>query len=341
MLDRATDLPVSIDLENGFGAASPRAPPMPSGGPDFAGGRRGRLGLDRGLHPDYPNATTHAAERIAAAAELAHGLDAPFMLTARAENHIRGNPDLDDTITRLRAYEEAGADVLYAPGLESPHDIRTVCDAVSKPLNVLALPGMTLSEIAGAGARRVSVGGGLAWVAIRAMADAASRPAVTGAPRDLCPWTSPSTTGSPTEPPSRPDSSRSLTSLQPLLTTAATRHPGMNQRRRTTPRAQGIPRKGPSRTAARDRSFHAASRLTRWVVAGAVGLTALFTAAAAAAFSGHTATATGLTPGRVGDGTDAGGTGRGGAARQPWATQRPAGSAGPGERRRTGRERGS
>ena len=82
-------------------------------------------------------------------------------LTARAENHIRGNPDIDDTIARLRAFEEAGADVLYAPGLRSAEEIRSVCDAVSKPVNVLALRnGLTFAEIVKAGAQRVSVGGG-------------------------------------------------------------------------------------------------------------------------------------------------------------------------------------
>jgi 2-methylisocitrate lyase-like PEP mutase family enzyme len=82
----------------------------------------------------------------------------PFILTARAENHIRGNPDLDDTIARLQAYQAAGADVLYAPGLRTPTEISTVCDAVSKPVNDLALPGMSMAEIVEAGAMRVSVG---------------------------------------------------------------------------------------------------------------------------------------------------------------------------------------
>ncbi len=82
----------------------------------------------------------HAAERIAAAAEAAADLGFPFTLTARAENHIRGNPDLADTIARLQAFEEAGADVLYAPGLGSARDIRAVCEAVTKPVNVLGLP---------------------------------------------------------------------------------------------------------------------------------------------------------------------------------------------------------
>ena len=98
----------------------------------------------------------------------------PFTLTARAENHIRGNPDLADTIARLHAYEEAGADVLYAPGLGSSQDIRAVCEAVSKPVNVLALPHLSVAETFDAGARRVSVGGGLTWVAIEAMVRAAT-----------------------------------------------------------------------------------------------------------------------------------------------------------------------
>jgi 2-methylisocitrate lyase-like PEP mutase family enzyme len=114
-------------------------------------------------------------ERVAAAVEAARALDFPFTLTARAENHIRGNPDLEDTIARLRAFETAGADVLYAPGLETVEEIEAVCGAVSRPVNVLARPGLTFAEIAGAGAQRVSVGGGLTWVAVGALADAAQR----------------------------------------------------------------------------------------------------------------------------------------------------------------------
>jgi 2-methylisocitrate lyase-like PEP mutase family enzyme len=95
------------------------------------------------------------------------------MLTARAENHIRGNPDLEDTILRLQAFERAGAGVLYAPGLRSAEEIRAVCEAVSKPVNVLALPELSLAVIVAAGAQRVSVGGSLTWVAVKAMADAA------------------------------------------------------------------------------------------------------------------------------------------------------------------------
>ena len=114
-----------------------------------------------------------AAERVAAAAEAARSVGFPFTLTARAENHIRGNPDLADTIARLQAYEAAGADVLYAPGLRTTSEIREVCDAVTRPVNVLALGGLSLAEIADAGGQRISVGGGLTWVAVSAFADAA------------------------------------------------------------------------------------------------------------------------------------------------------------------------
>jgi 2-methylisocitrate lyase-like PEP mutase family enzyme len=102
------------------------------------------------------------------------------MLTARAENHIRGNPDLDGTIARLQAFEHAGADVLYAPGLRTADEIRTVCAAVTAPVNVLTLPGLSIAEVVDAGAQRVSVGGGLAWVAVQAMADAATALRDTG-----------------------------------------------------------------------------------------------------------------------------------------------------------------
>jgi 2-methylisocitrate lyase-like PEP mutase family enzyme len=118
-----------------------------------------------------------AVERIAAAAEAARAFEFPFTLTARAENHLRGNPNLDDTIARLTAYADAGADVLYAPGLVSAEEIKTVCDAVSKPVNVLAFSrlGLTFAEIAQAGAQRVSVGGGLTWAATDGLIEAAER----------------------------------------------------------------------------------------------------------------------------------------------------------------------
>jgi len=114
-----------------------------------------------------------AVERVAAAVEAARSLPFPFTLTARAENHIRGNPNLDDTILRLEAFETAGADVLYAPGLATVEEIGRVCAAVGKPVNVLARPSLTFDEIAGAGAQRVSVGGSLTWTAVDALVSAA------------------------------------------------------------------------------------------------------------------------------------------------------------------------
>lgn len=170
-LDRATELPVSFDLENGYGA-EPEAVALAIVRAAAAGAVGGSIeDYDPG---GYIYELGHAVERVTAAVEAARGVGFPFILTARAENHIRGRPDLADTIARLQAFEEAGADVLYAPGLRSVEEIRTVCDSVSKPVNVLALPGLTLAEITGAGAQRVSVGGGLTWVAIKAFADAAT-----------------------------------------------------------------------------------------------------------------------------------------------------------------------
>jgi 2-methylisocitrate lyase-like PEP mutase family enzyme len=171
-LDRATELPVSVDLENGYGE-SPEAAARAISRVAEAGAVGGSIedwDPTGGLY-DLP----HAVERVAAAAETARALDFPFTLTARAENHIRGNPDLDDTIARLRAYGEAGADVLYAPGLRTVDEIGTVCDAVEAPVNVLALGNLSLEDITGAGAQRVSVGGALTWVAVNAFADAARR----------------------------------------------------------------------------------------------------------------------------------------------------------------------
>ncbi len=169
-LDRASDLPVSVDLENGYGDSPESAA--------HAIARVAEAGAVGGSIEDYDPSgrlyeRSYAVERVAAAVEAARGLDFPFMLTARAENHIRGNPDLSDTIERLLAYEDAGADVLYAPGLTTTAEIRELCAAVSRPVNVLAFGGLSLAEIAGAGAQRVSVGGGLAWVAVNAFAEAA------------------------------------------------------------------------------------------------------------------------------------------------------------------------
>jgi 2-methylisocitrate lyase-like PEP mutase family enzyme len=163
-----TELPVSVDLENGYGAEPEDAARAvaAAAAAGAAGGSiedfdpAGRI-YDIGL----------ATERIAAAAEAA----GEFVLTGRAENHIRGNPDLDDTIARLQAYERAGADVLYAPGLATTEEIRAVCEAVSKPVNVLARANLTFDEIVAVGAQRVSVGGALTWVAVAGLVSAAQR----------------------------------------------------------------------------------------------------------------------------------------------------------------------
>jgi 2-methylisocitrate lyase-like PEP mutase family enzyme len=164
----ATPLPVSADLEDGYGA-------------DEAGvAETIRLAVDTGLAggsiEDWSGDALYpvdvAAARVAAAAEAAG--DA-FVLTGRAENLIHGVDDLGDTIERLRAYEAAGADVLYAPGLAGVEEIRAVCDAVSKPVNVLARPDLTRDAIAGAGARRISVGGALTWSAVGGFVAAAER----------------------------------------------------------------------------------------------------------------------------------------------------------------------
>ena len=168
----ATSVPVSVDLENGHGASPEAAAEAirQAAGAGAVGGSIEDWDPEAGIY-----SKEHAAERIAAASEAARGLGFPFMLTARAENHIRGNPDLDDTIARLQAYDEAGADVLYAPGLPGAEEIRAVCAATSKPVNVLAHAGLNLREIADAGARRISVGGSLTWTAVEAMARVAEQ----------------------------------------------------------------------------------------------------------------------------------------------------------------------
>jgi 2-methylisocitrate lyase-like PEP mutase family enzyme len=115
-----------------------------------------------------------AAERVAAAADVAHRGDVHLVLTARAENYLRGNPDLADTIARLQSFQEAGADVLYAPALSNLEDIRQVVASVDLPVNVLALPNApVVAELASVGVKRISVGSAFAWVALGAAADAA------------------------------------------------------------------------------------------------------------------------------------------------------------------------
>jgi 2-methylisocitrate lyase-like PEP mutase family enzyme len=173
LLDRSTSLPVSVDLENGYGP-EPEAAAAAITQAAEAGAVGGSV-EDYGPEIEAIYCLDHAVARVAAAVEAARGLSFPFTLTARAENHIRGNPQLEDTITRLQAYEQAGADVLYAPGLSAIDEIRAVCEATSKPLNVLARPTLTTAEIGEAGARRISVGGALTWVAIGAMVEAAEK----------------------------------------------------------------------------------------------------------------------------------------------------------------------
>jgi len=169
----ATDLPVSADLENCF-ADDPEGVAQTV-----------RLALDAGLagcsledfsgREDTPIYDAGlAAERVAAAAEAAHTGPRRLVLTARSENYLHGRPDLADTIARLQAYAEAGADVLYAPGLRSIDEIRELVAAVDRPVNVLALPGAPpVSELASAGVSRVSVGGAFAFAALGAAVEAA------------------------------------------------------------------------------------------------------------------------------------------------------------------------
>ena len=177
LLAEMTSVPLSVDLENGYGAEPEQAARAIT--------RAADAGAVGGSIEDYDPAghlydQGQATERIAAAVEAAKSLPFSFTLTARAENHIRGNPDLDDTIARLKAYEEAGAHVLYAPGLRNGDDVRTVCEAVGRPVNVLAHAGLSMQEVVEAGAQRVSVGGALAWVAAQALTDAALRLRETG-----------------------------------------------------------------------------------------------------------------------------------------------------------------
>lgn len=176
----ATDLPVSADLEDGFG-------PSPQ-----ACAQTIKLASDIGLvggsiedatgEPDRPiYDLSLAVERVAAAAQAARGR--PFLLTARSENFLCGRPDLDDTIKRLQAFSEAGADVLYAPGLPDLDAIRTVCASVDKPVNVvmgLRGPSYKVEELSNAGVRRISVGGSFARAALGALMRAAQEVRTSG-----------------------------------------------------------------------------------------------------------------------------------------------------------------
>jgi 2-methylisocitrate lyase-like PEP mutase family enzyme len=171
----ATPLPVSADLENGFGAA-----PETVAETIRLAAEVGLVGCsieDASGDPERPvYDLTHAVKRVGAAAEAARSLPFPFTLTARAENFLYGRPDLDDTIRRLQAFEAAGADVLYAPGLRDLATIRTVCAAVRKPVNVimgLAGAPFSVDDLAGAGVRRISLGSALPRAALGAFLRAA------------------------------------------------------------------------------------------------------------------------------------------------------------------------
>jgi 2-methylisocitrate lyase-like PEP mutase family enzyme len=165
----ATDLPVSADLENCFAD-------------DVDGvAHTVRLAAETGLAgcsiEDYSGSRLYdraeAVDRVAAAVAAAR--DGGLVLTARAENYLHGNPDLGDTIARLQAYQEAGADVLYAPGLTRIEDIRTVVSSVDRPVNVLAMSGVpSAAELAEAGVSRISVGGAFAFAVLGALVDAAT-----------------------------------------------------------------------------------------------------------------------------------------------------------------------
>lgn len=172
----ATDLPVSIDLENGYGDAPETvAETIRLAAASGAVGGSIEDSTKRTDDPIYDHAL--AVERIEAAAKAARDLPFPFVLTARAENYLAGNPDLKDTIERLQMYQEAGADVLYAPGLRNKEDIAAVVQSVDRPVNVImGLKGVQLSvvELSAIGVRRISVGSGLARCALAAFLRAAS-----------------------------------------------------------------------------------------------------------------------------------------------------------------------
>jgi len=166
----ATDLPVSADLENGFGDAPATAAETIGLAAD-AGLVGGSIEDATGREDQPIYELKHAAERVQAAVAAAHALPIPFTLTARAENYLHGRPDLKDTIARLQAYQEAGADVLYAPGLATKEDIATLVRSVDRPVNVvMGLRGVQLSlaELEAIGVKRISVGSSLARAALGA-----------------------------------------------------------------------------------------------------------------------------------------------------------------------------
>ena len=168
----ATPLPVSADLEHGKGDSADSAAET-----IFAAEAAGLAGCsieDSTGDPANPIYDfSHAVERVSAAAEAARALKRDFVFTARAENFLWGRPDLDDTIRRLQAFEQAGSNVLYAPGLTEISQVRAICEAVSRPVNVLAVANFSVAELAEAGVRRISLGSKLTNLAFGAVERAA------------------------------------------------------------------------------------------------------------------------------------------------------------------------
>jgi 2-methylisocitrate lyase-like PEP mutase family enzyme len=168
----ATDLPVSADLENGFAGdpAGVAETAREAVGAGLAGFSIEDFSADAGIYDRQL-----AAERVAAAVEAAHAADARLVVTARAENYLHDRPDLRDTIARLQAYQEAGADVLYAPGPTRAQDIDAIVTSVDRPVNVLARPGApSVAELGRLGVSRISVGGAFAFAALQALVTAAN-----------------------------------------------------------------------------------------------------------------------------------------------------------------------
>jgi len=174
-ISTASNLPVNVDLENGFADAPDAAARMIT--------RAAENGAVGGSIEDYTGSKNQpvydfnlAVERVEASIAAARALPFPFLFTARAEGMLHGDTDLDDVIKRLQAFEKAGADVLYAPGLKSLADIRTVVQSVTKPINVVmgqADPSITLPELATVGVKRISIGGALSRLALKAFMDGA------------------------------------------------------------------------------------------------------------------------------------------------------------------------
>jgi 2-methylisocitrate lyase-like PEP mutase family enzyme len=162
LLAAAVGIPVAVDLENGYDS------------PGETIARIAEAGAAGGSIEDWSGERLYEREEAAERVAAARAADADFVLCGRAENHLHGVDDLDDTIARLQAYSAAGADVLYAPGLRSLDQVRAICEAVDKPVNVLGHRGFaSAGELFEAGAQRVSVGGALTWVAVAAARQAA------------------------------------------------------------------------------------------------------------------------------------------------------------------------